>query len=87
MLASAYTIAWIRNHRTSKVDLRREIFDSLLQYPEEWLKSNPKGFQSIFKRLQNLLGICFGSAELTVLLKRMTPKGRMALSQYISSHI
>jgi len=74
-------------HSTSRVDLRREIFDSLLHYPEEWLKSNPKGIESIFKRLENLLGICFGSAELTILLEQMTPKGRMALSQYISSHI
>ncbi len=87
VLASTYTIAWIRNHRTSRVDLRREIFDSLRQYPEEWLKSNPKGIESIFKRLENLLGICFGSAELTILLEQMIPKGRMALSQYISSHI
>lgn len=87
MLASSYTIAWIRSRHISRVNLRKEIFASLHQYPEVWLKSNPKGFQSIFKRLENLLGICFGSAELTVLLQHMTPKGRMALSQYISSRI
>jgi len=87
MLASTYTVAWIRNHNKSRVNLREEIFDSLLRYPGEWLKSNPKGIEFIFKRLENLLGICFGSVELTVLLQQTTPKGRIALSRYICSRI
>jgi len=87
MLASSYTIAWIRNHRNPRETLRREILNSLLQYPDEWLKSNPKGFESIFKRLDSLLGISFGSAQLIDLLQQMAPKGRCALSRYISSRI
>ena len=87
MLASTYPVAWIPNHGTSKADLRNEIFDSLLQYPDVWLKSNTKGIEYIFKRLNCRLGIRFEVSELAALLGQMPPIARSALAKYISSRI
>ena len=68
-------------------EFRKEVFDSLSQFPDEWLRSNKKGFQSIFKRLKSLLGICFDGTELLELLGKMAPRYRKILAEYLARHI
>lgn len=87
MLSSTYTVAWIGNHGVARLELRQEILNSLLEFPDEWLKSNTKGLEFVFMKLKSLLGIQFDDAELRLMLKTMPPKGRTALSNYISERI
>lgn len=87
LLSSSYTIAWIGNLDGSGPEFRKEVFDSLSQFPDEWLRSNKKGFQSIFKRLKSLLGICFDGTELLELLGKMAPRYRKILAEYLARHI
>ena len=87
ILSSTYTVAWIGNHGAARLDLRQEILSSLLEFPEEWLKSNTKGLEFVFKKLKSLLGIQFDDAELRLMLKGMHPKGREALSRFIAQRI
>ncbi len=87
LLSSSYTVAWIGNLDGSGPAFRKEVFDSLSQYPDEWLKSNQKGFESIFKRLRNLLGISFDDLELHEMLEKMAPKYRRVFAGHLAQHI
>lgn len=87
MLSSAYTIAWIGIYGTARLELRLEILTSMLEYPKEWLRSNPKGLEFIFSKLKSLLGIQFDDSELHLMLRSMHPKGREDLSKFIAKRI
>ena len=86
LLATTFGVAWHTDRHTLGPAFRKEIFGSLTQFPDEWLKSNP-GFSHIFGRLDNLLGICFGAKAIALMLRRMAPANRGPLRIYIASKI
>ncbi|MEI6676214.1 MAG: hypothetical protein WCO57_13665, partial [Verrucomicrobiota bacterium] len=86
LLATTFGVAWHTDRHTLGRAFRKEIFESLTQFPDEWLKSNP-GFPHIFGRLNHLLGICFGAKAIALMLRRMAPANRGPLRYYIASKI
>ena len=86
LLATTFGVAWHTDRHTLGRAFRKEIFESLTQFPDEWLKSNP-GFPYIFGRLNHLLGICFGAKAIALMLRRMAPANRGPLRYYIASKI
>ena len=86
LLASSFGVAWHTDRHTLGPAFRMEIFDSLTQFPDEWLTSNP-GFAHIFGRLNHLLGICFDANAIALMLRRMAPANHGPLRLYIASKI
>jgi hypothetical protein len=86
LLATTFGVAWHTDRHTLGRAFRKEIFVSLTQYPDEWLKSNP-GYSHIFGRLDHLLGICFGAKAIALMLRRMAPANRGPLRLYIAASI
>ena len=86
LLASSFGVAWHTDRHTLGPAFRKEIFKSLTQFPDEWLKSNP-GFPHIFRRLNQTIGICFDAKAIASILRRMAPAGRSPLCEYIASKI
>ena len=86
LLATSFGVAWHTDRQALGPAFRDEIFDSLTQYPEEWLKSTT-GFPCIFRRLNHLLGITFDAKAFASMLRQMAPFGCDPLRAYIASTI
>jgi hypothetical protein len=86
LLATSYGVAWHTDRHTLGPSFRKEIFESLTQFSDEWLKSNP-GFSYIFGRLNHLLGISYDAKAIAQMLRRMAPAVRGPMRQYIASKI
>lgn len=86
LLATSFGVAWHTDRHTLGPAFRDEIFASLTQYPEEWLKSTT-GFPYIFGRLNHLIGFSFDAKAIASMLRQMAPAGRGPLRAYIASKI
>ena len=87
IVAHTYGVVWHTLLGKSRSDFRGEAIESMTQFPEEWLCGRKDGFQEIFRKLRNLLGIVLEPCEIGKLFDEMSPQGRSELVKYISIHV
>lgn len=79
LLATSYGVAWYTDCHTLGADFRHEVYQSLTNFPEEWLRSNKTGMPPILQRLRRLLDIRFTGQEIASIFLNVKPASRTSL--------
>lgn len=87
LLSRSYGLAWHTDRHTRGPLFRREILDSISNFPDEWIDASGCGLSYIFKRLKSLLDIQFETEEFIEMLRNIAPVGRRPLAHYLATLI
>ena len=87
IIATVYKILWMLPFSNPTAGERKEILESILEYPDVWLSLHQSSFGRMFTKLEKLASISPGLPEIESLMNHHDEEVRNKIHEYIASQL